>query len=54
MSRQFRDTDELLSVIEREWQLLIQAADALSDEQMQTPDAGGWTPQDNLSLVPSG
>ena len=51
MSCQFRDTDELLSVIEREWQLLIQAADALSDEQMQTPDAGGWTPQDNLSHV---
>ena len=51
MARQLRDTSELLAAIEREWQLLIQAADALSDEQMRTPDAGGWTPQDNLSHV---
>ena len=51
MARQLRDTSELLSAIEREWQLLVQVAQTLSDEQMRTPDAGGWTPQDNLSHV---
>ncbi len=42
---------ELLAAIDREWQLLMQAAETLTDEQMRTPDAGGWTPQDNLSHV---
>ena len=51
MMRQLRDTAELLAGIEHEWQLLIQLAQTLTDEQMQTPDAGGWTPQDNLSHV---
>lgn len=51
MMRQLRDTAELLAAIEHEWQLLIQLAQTLTDEQMQTPDAGGWTPQDNLSHV---
>ncbi len=51
MARLLRDTSELLSAIEREWQLLVRAAEALSDEQMRTPDAGGWTPPDNLSHV---
>lgn len=40
---------ELMSAIEREWNLLIALADSLSDEQMTTPDSGGWSPKDNLA-----
>ncbi len=39
---------ELISAIEREWKLLINIADKLTDKQMLTPDASGWTPKDNL------
>ncbi len=41
--------EELFSAIEREWKLLIQLADSLTDEQMTTPDEGDWTPKDNLA-----
>lgn len=41
--------EELVSAIEREWDLLINLADSLTDEQMTTPDEGGWTPKDNLA-----
>ncbi len=51
MARQPRNSSELLAAIDREWQLFVQVAQTLSDEQMRTPDAGGWTPQDNLSHV---
>lgn len=40
---------ELLSVIEREWAMLVDLADSLTYEQMTTPDEGGWTPKDNLA-----
>lgn len=40
---------ELMSAIEREWKLLIDLADSLTDEQMTAPDSGGWTPKDNLA-----
>lgn len=40
---------ELMSAIEHEWTLLMNLADALTDEQMTAPDAGGWTPKDNLA-----
>ena len=41
--------DELLVAIEREWNLLINLADSLTDKQMTTPDEGGWSPKDNLA-----
>ena len=40
---------ELMSAIEREWTLLVTLADSLTDEQMTTPDSGGWSPKDNLA-----
>ena len=40
---------ELMSAIEREWNLLIQVAEKLTDEQMTKPDEGGWSPKDNLA-----
>jgi len=40
---------ELMSVIEREWELLMEVADKLTEGQMVTPDAGGWSPKDNLA-----
>jgi hypothetical protein len=40
---------ELISAIEREWNALIFLADSLTDEQMTTPDEGGWSPKDNLA-----
>ncbi|MCQ3936917.1 MAG: hypothetical protein DPW18_07710 [Chloroflexi bacterium] len=40
---------ELMAAIEHEWTLLINLADSLTDEQMSTPDAGGWSPRDNLA-----
>lgn len=41
--------EELMSAIEHEWTLLVNLADSLTDEQMTTPDAGGWSPKDNLA-----
>jgi hypothetical protein len=40
---------ELMSAIEREWKLLLSVAENLTDEQMTTPDSGGWSPKDNLA-----
>ena len=40
---------ELMSAIEREWTLLLDVAGKLSDQQMSTPDEGGWSPKDNLA-----
>lgn len=39
----------LLQNIQREWDALMQAVDQLSPAQMTTPDAGGWSPKDNLA-----
>lgn len=44
-----KDKAELMSAIRREWNLLIALADSLTDEQMTTPDSGGWSPKDNLA-----
>ena len=41
--------EELLSRIAREWDLLISVVAKLDEKQMSTPDAGGWTPKDNLA-----
>ncbi len=40
---------ELMSAIKREWKLLLDVVEKLTDEQMTTPDAGGWSPKDNLA-----
>jgi hypothetical protein len=44
-----KDKPELMSAIEREWKLLINVAEKLTDKQMETPDEGGWSPKDNLA-----
>lgn len=44
-----KDTSELLAVIEKEWQALMRVVERLTPEQMTTPDAGGWSPKDNLA-----
>src|SRR5574341_1672260 len=43
------NTAELLSVIEGEWKALMDAVSRLTPEQMTKPDAGGWSPKDNLA-----
>jgi hypothetical protein len=44
-----KDKADLMSGVEREWKLLIQLADKLTEGQMTTPDEGGWSPKDNLA-----
>jgi len=39
----------LLNAIRREWAALMATVDRLSPVQMTTPDAGGWSPKDNLA-----
>jgi len=40
---------ELISVIAREWNLLMDVISKLDAEKMTTPDEGGWSPKDNLA-----
>jgi hypothetical protein len=40
---------ELFSRIQQEWSALMDAVAKLDEKQMSTPDAGGWTPKDNLA-----
>jgi hypothetical protein len=44
-----KDKAELMSAIEREWKLLCEVTDKLTDTQVTTPDEGGWSPKDNLA-----
>jgi len=44
-----RDSADLLARIQSEWAALDQAIAGLSDEQMNTPAAGGWSVKDNLA-----
>jgi hypothetical protein len=44
-----QNTSELLAVIDKEWQKLMQLVDRLTPEQMLHRDAGGWSPKDNLA-----
>ena len=39
---------ELMSAIEREWKLLMDVVAKLDETKMTAPDAGGWSPKDNL------
>jgi hypothetical protein len=43
------DTAGLLARIQDEWSTLIAAIDELTAEQMNVPDAGGWSIKDNLA-----
>jgi hypothetical protein len=40
---------ELLASIEHEWKLLWEVVAKLDEARMTTPDAGGWSPKDNLA-----
>jgi hypothetical protein len=40
---------ELMSAIEHEWKALMNVVAKLDETQMVTPDAGGWSPKDNLA-----
>lgn len=44
-----KDKSELMSALEREWNLLLNLANKLTDAQMTRPDSGGWSPKDNLA-----
>jgi hypothetical protein len=41
--------DELFAKIEEEWTALMDVVAKLTASQLSTPDAGGWTPKDNLA-----
>lgn len=40
---------ELMAEIRREWGLLMDVVARLDERQMTRPDAGGWSPKDNLA-----
>ena len=40
---------ELMSAIKREWNFLMEVVSKLDETRMTTPDAGGWSPKDNLA-----
>lgn len=42
---------ELMSSIRREWGLLMDVVARLDEKQMTMPDAGGWSPKDNLAHI---
>ncbi len=43
-------TSELMGVIEREWKSLMEVVERLQKaNKLTTPDAGGWSPKDNLA-----
>lgn len=44
-----KDKDELLRRIQADWNALENAIQQLSEEQMTTPDEGGWSFKDNLA-----
>jgi hypothetical protein len=46
-----KNTAELLSQIEAEWSALMDVVNKLDERQMITPDAGGWSPKDNLAHI---
>ncbi|MBI3739147.1 MAG: ClbS/DfsB family four-helix bundle protein [Chloroflexi bacterium] len=40
---------ELMNAIESEWTALMKVVGHLNEKQMTAPDAGGWSPKDNLA-----
>ena len=50
MNEEFpKNKAELFSKIEQEWSALMDVVAKLTASQLSTPDAGGWTPMDNLA-----
>lgn len=50
MSEEYPQTKaELIAKIEEEWSALMDVVAKLTAAQLSTPDAGGWTPADNLA-----
>jgi hypothetical protein len=49
MPRKPQNKEELIKAIEHEWALLINVVESLTDEQIILPDAGSWSPKDNLA-----
>jgi hypothetical protein len=49
MPRRPQNKKDLIKAIEREWELLMNVVETLTDEQMIAPDSGGWSPKDNLA-----
>ena len=41
--------EELMADIRREWKRLMDVVARLDEQKMTTPDAGGWSPKDNLA-----
>ena len=46
-----QNTDELIQRIETEWDLLLKAIARADERSMSAPDAGGWSPKDNLAHI---
>ena len=46
-----KNKSELLSQIETEWSALMDVVRKLDGIQMMAPDAGGWSPKDNLAHI---
>jgi len=44
-----QNKSELLDEIEREWSALMVVIEKLTPEKLVVPDAGGWSPKDNLA-----
>ncbi len=44
-----RTKEELLDQIESEWKALMETVAHIPAEKMERPDAGGWSPKDNLA-----
>ena len=40
---------DLMAAIEQEWNLLMAVVELLTEDQMNAPDAGGWSPRDNIA-----
>jgi len=40
---------DLMSAIQHEWDLLMDVVSRLDETKMTAPDAGGWSPKDNLA-----
>ncbi len=49
MARKPRSKKELIKAVEHEWALLMKVVGALSEEQMNAADSGGWSAKDNLA-----
>jgi hypothetical protein len=49
MSQTSRHKQALLHAIDREWMKLLRVIEQITPGQMTAPDAGGWSPKDNLA-----